>query len=617
MIKKYLYIFILSIAFIFYHKTLSGQQSPGKNDTFFLAKKKGMLGRFGKSISRAAPDDAPVKIENPFLQYKGKIIRKIETIRLGIGFNTADTVQQKNNLAIRTGKLFHKNTSDNVIKNNLFFKEGSLLFPYLLADNERYLRELPYIKDAWILVDFTENSTDSVDVVVLTKDVFSIGVKLNISNTHKGRVEVREENFMGSGTRLLFSTYYENPRSPQTGFGAELVRRNIGGSFIDWVSGYQDYKYAFSSDRNQESVIYTRIEKPLVTPYVPTTGALEWSYQRTRNVYDTDSIYRRNVKYSYYNIDAWFGYSLDSKRSLYENREIRVHKFVALRPFKLRFIEMPVRSKDTFNYGYTNSTAILASINIFRQVFYKTNFIYGFGRTEDVPEGFSIALTGGYSAKQNQGYIIKENIKRPYMGIDLSLANFRKKGLYINYTFRVGGYYAHRHLEDVDILFNIEHFTRLRKLSSNWYNRVFLGTGVTAQANQVLNTPLFLNSDFGLPYFGNGVLNSDLRATVKAESVFYNTTKVLGFRFAPFVFGDAILLKPSKDNLQHSDIFTAIGGGIRTRNENLVFGTVELRGFYFPRVNGQMKGWKIEINSNIRFKFKSRFISRPDFVIPN
>ncbi len=617
MIKKELYIFILFSAFIFFHKTISGQQSPGKSDTFFLAKKKGMLGRFGKSISRSAPDEAPVKVENPFLQYKGKIIRKIETIRLGIGFNFADTAQQKNNFAIRAGTLFHKNTSDNVIKNNLFFKEGSLLFPYLLADNERYLRELPFVKDAWILVDFAEGSTDSVDVVILTKDVFSIGGKLNINNTNKGRVEIREENFLGSGTRILFSAYHEKPRSPQTGFGGELIRRNIGGSFIDWVSGYQDYKYAFSSGRNQESVIYTRIEKPLVTPYVPTTGALEWSYQRTRNVYDTDSLYKTNVKYSYYNIDAWFGYSLDSKRSLYENKEIRVHKFVALRPFKLRFIEMPSKYKDTFNYGYTNSTAILASINIFRQVFYKTNFIYGFGRTEDVPEGFSIALAGGYSAKQNEGYFIKENIKRPYMGIDMSLANFRKKGLYINYTLRVGAYYRKKRLEDIDILLNIEHFTRLRKLSSNWYNRVFMGTGITAQANQVLNTPLFLNSDFGLPYFSNGVLNSDFRATIKAESVFYNTTKVLGFRFAPFVFGDAILLKPSKNNFQHSDIFTAIGGGVRTRNENLVFGTVELKGYYFPRVNGQMKGWKVELNSNIRFKFISRFISRPDFVIPN
>ena len=617
MLKKYLYIFILFSLFILFHQNVYGQQSPGKNDTFFLAKKKGILGRFGKSISRSIADDAPVKLENPFLKFKGKIIRSIETIRLGFEYKMDDTTQVKNNLAVRAGKRFHKNTSNTVIKNNLFFKEGTPLFPYLLADNERYLRDLPYIKDAWILVDLAEGSNDSVDVVVLTKDVFSIGGKLRISGSKKGRVEVREENFMGSGTRILFSAYHENPRSPQTGIGAEIIRRNIGGSFSDWVSGYQDYKYAFSSGRNEENIIYTRIEKPLVTPYFPTTGALEWSYQRTKNSYVGDSLYISDIKYAYYNIDGWYGYSLDNKRSLYENKEIRVHKFVALRTFKQSFILMPGRYKDTFDFHYTNSTGILASINIFKQIFYKTNFIYGFGRIEDVPEGFSAALTGGYTSKQNDGYIIKGNIKRPYAGIDLTLANFRKKGLYVNYTFRVGGYFHGKRFEDADILFNIEHFTRLRKLSSNWYNRVFMSTGITVQANQVLNTPLFLNSDFGLPYFNNGSLNSDLRGTVKAESVFYNTTKILGFRFAPFVFGDAILLKPSKYSLKYTDLFTAVGGGVRTRNENLVFGTIELKGFYFPRLNGNMRDWKIEVNSNIRFRFKSSFIRRPDFIIAN
>jgi len=144
-----------------------------------------------------------------------------------------------------------------------------------------------------------------------------------------------------------------------------------------------------------------------------------------------------------------------------------------------------------------------------------------------------------------------------------------------------------------------------------------MSTGITAQANPVLNAPLYLNSNFGLPYFNNGTLKSDLRATVKLESVFYNTTKILGFRFAPFVFGDAILLKPTKMGLKQSDIFTAIGGGVRTRNENLTFGTIELRAYYFPRTNGEIKGWKIELNSNIRFKFRSSFISRPDFIIAN
>lgn len=617
MIKKNLYIFILFSTFILFCFTVPGQQTPDKSDTFFLAKKKGILGRFGKSISRSIADEAPAKIENPFLKYKGKIIRSIETIRLGFEYKMDDTTQVKNSLAVRAGRRLHKNTRANVIKNNLFFKEGSIVFPYLLADNERHLRELPYIRDAWILVDLSEGSSDSVDVVILTKDVFSIGGKLRLSGRAKGRAEIREENFLGSGTRILFSAYHEKPRSPQTGIGAEIIRRNISGSFIDWVSGYQDYKFAFSSGRNQENIIYTRIEKPLVTPYFPTTGALEWSYQRTKNAYNGDSLYKSDIKYAFYTIDGWYGYSLDNTRSLYENKEIRVHRFVALRAFKQSFILMPTRFKDTFDFHYTNATGMLASINVFKQIFYKTNFIYGFGRIEDVPEGFSASFTGGYASKQNDGYVVKGNIKRPYAGTDLTLSNFRKKGLYVNYTLRIGGYFAHRHFEDVDILFNIDHFTRLRKLSSNWYNRVFLSSGVTLQANQVLNTPLFLNSDFGLPYFNNGTLNSDFRSTVKIESVFYNTTKVLGFRFAPFVFSDAILLKPSKHNFNRSDIFTAVGGGVRTRNENLVFGTIELKAFYFPRVNGIMKSWQIELNSNIRFRFKSSFIRRPDFIVAN
>lgn len=609
MIKQGCYICIFFSAFIFIYNPVAAQGDPAKNDTFFLAKKKGLLGRFGKSISRTPPDEAPEKVENPFLQYKGKIIRSIESMQLGFQYDIDDTSRIKNDLGVRLAKTFHKNSAKSVIEKNLFFKKGDHLSPYLLADNERYLRELVYIKDARILVEFAVGSTDSVDVVVLTKDVFSIGGKLNISSKDKGRVELREENFMGSGSRVLISGYYENPRSPNTGIGGEWIKRNIAGSFIDLIAGYQDYGNAFSSDRNQETIFYTRLEKPLVTPYIPTTGALEWTYRRTRNVFNTDSVYRDSIKYINYNLDAWFGYSLDNRRSLYENKEIRVHRFIAIRGFRQFFQTIPTIYKTQYDSRFTDFTGALASLNIFRQVFYKTSFIYGFGRKEDIPEGFNAAVTGGY--------VEKEDIKRPYAGIDLSLANFRKKGLYVNYTFRIGGYFYRKRFEDVDFLLGVDHFTRLRKLRPNWYNRIFMSSGLTAQANPVLNTPLYLNNIYGLPYFSNGTLKSDMRATFKVESVFYNTTKILGFRFAPFVFSDAVLLKPTKMNLKHSDIFTAIGGGVRTRNENLTFGTVELRAYYFPRTNGDMKGWKIELNSNIRFRFRSTFISRPDFVIAN
>ncbi len=609
MIKQGCYIVLFFSALIFFNKSLLAQDTPAKSDTFFLAKKSGLLGRLGRSISITPPDEAPVKIENPFLKYKGKIIRNIETISLGFEYDFEDTTHIGSGIAVRVGKFFHKNTTSKVIERNLFFKTGNRLSPYLLADNERFLRDLIYIKDARIYVEYAEGSTDSVDVVVLTKDVFSIGGKILIGSLQEGRGEVSEENFLGSGTRLQFSLYHDQKRFPQNGIGGELVRRNIGGSFIDFVAGYQDYKYAFTSGRNQETVFYTRLEKPLVTPYIPSTGALEWSYQRTRNVYQTEALYKDSIKYAYYTIDGWFGYSLDSKRSLYENKEIRRHRFVALRGFKQFYQAIPDAYKTGANIIFTDFTGALASLNIFRQVFYKTKFIYGFGRNEDIPEGFSVALTAGY--------VNKQKIKRPYSGLDISFANFKNKGFYSNFTFRAGGYFYRQRFEDIDLLFNVDHFTRLRKLSSSWFNRVFIAAGITAQANPVLNTPLYLNSGFGLPYFRNGLLNSDLRATVKAETVFYNTKKILGFRFAPFAFADAILLKPTKQNIKQSDIFTAFGGGVRTRNENLVFGTIELRGYWFPRVNGDMQGWKIEVNSNIRFRFRSSFISRPDFIIAN
>ena len=159
--------------------------------------------------------------------------------------------------------------------------------------------------------------------------------------------------------------------------------------------------------------------------------------------------------------------------------------------------------------------------------------------------------------------------------------------------------------------------TSLKKLGNNWYQRTFITTGIAAQINPVFNAPLFLNSVYGLPYFNPENINSDLRSTIKLESVFYNLKKVLGFRFAPFIFSDFSLLKPTKGNFNKSDGFSAVGGGVRTRNENLVFGTMELKAYYFPRTNGDMNVWKIELNTNIRFKYNSTFIKRPDFVNAN
>ncbi len=612
------YHIIIVCFFCFAAIRLCAQHEQEKPDTFFLAKKKGLMGRLGRSISTTPPpEDAPQKVENPFLKFKGKIIRSVEVLSLGFQRNIYDTSLVKYNLGIRLANVFHKNSTEKVIRRNLFFVQGDRLYPYLFADNERYLRDLSFIQDARILVDFAENSIDSVDVLVLTKDVFSLGAKLKIDDRTRGRIEVSDENIAGSATKFTISGLYDEPRQPQRALAAELVRRNIGGSFVDWTAGFSNFSSSYSSGRWEESKIYTRIDKPLVTPFIPTTGSLEGGYYQSNDAYQSGPSYKSNYKYRYYNADGWFAYSLDNRRRLYNNREIRIHNFVAMRAFTYHFTAIPDKFKDTFNFIFTNTTAALASINIFKQIFYKTSFLYGFGRSEDVPEGFSISLIGGYATKKNPGYFIKGPVNRPYSGLDFGFGNFDKTGFYSNFTFRTGGYFYRGRFEDLNILFNVEHFTRLRKINNYWYQRTFINTGFTTQINPALDAPLYINNVFGLPYFNPGGLSSDLRATVKLESVYYNSKKILGFRFAPFSFTDFAFLKPTRLGLKSGDLYTAFGGGIRTRNENLVFGTIELKGYYFPRTTGSMKPWRIEVSTNIRFKYNSSFIRRPDFVSAN
>src|SRR5260221_9315503 len=87
------------------------QQVPtNESDTFFLAKKKGLFGRLGRSISLSPPGPVPVKVANPYLKFAGKAIRNIRFAILDFDRNIYDSTDIQNNFGIRVAKVFHKPT---------------------------------------------------------------------------------------------------------------------------------------------------------------------------------------------------------------------------------------------------------------------------------------------------------------------------------------------------------------------------------------------------------------------------------------------------------------------------------------------------------------------------
>jgi len=603
--------FVTSLLYLFISLQAICQQVDKNADSFQVARQK----EIHKEPEKLIQDGLSVAEKNPFLIYTGKTIRSVRIKSLGFETDINDTTLLKGGLGVALGDALHKSTKQPIITNNLFFKEGDKVNPYLLADNERFLRDLVYIQDAVIIVKRTPDDISAVDILVMIKDVFSFGPGVGIGGTKKYKLELKEENLGGTGTKVAASTLYDGNRQPKFGWGAEFLRRNVRGSFVNWGMGFKNYNNAFNSNRNEENIYYVKIEKPLVSQYLRWMGSFDISFNKTSNNYLSDSLYKSDFKYSYYNIDGWFAYVFGSRKRMYSNIKSITRKFIAVRGFKQHFNDIPDRNDINYDGSYSNGRGLLASVSIFKQNYFRATYIYGFGRNEDVPEGFSASLIGGYSMRKDSLY--DKSRTRPYYGIDLQRGKLNHKGFYSGYTFRLGGHHYNQKWEDVDLLMNVDHFTRLKQINSRWYKRYFLSAGFAKQFVPVLDQALLLRSPFGLPYFEYGYVSADLRATVKSELVYYHTKRFLGFGFAPFAFADIILLKPTKQNFSKSDIYSGLGTGFRIRNENLIFGTIEARMSYFPRILPNMNHFKIKFNTNLRYKYNSSFIRRPDFVSPN
>jgi hypothetical protein len=606
---------LFTIALFIILPILGNSQITKYDTSFFLSSKKGLIGALGKSISvsnpiSGIPQNSAEKNAAEFEPFEGKFIRTISINKLQFNKMVNDTSFNNSNIFNQIGNKLHISTHQQVVKKNLFFKIGERVDPNLLADNEKFLRDLSFLQDARIIIVPIKENADEVDILVLVKDVFPIGGSVSEVNTNLFDMEINNDNILGSGNRLKFKQLFDTKRNPKYSYGLEFLTRNIGGSFLNVAAGINFERPTFNSSKREENSYFLRGELPLVSPYHPYTGGFDLSVNNTQNAYSSDSLYNQQLKYGYYNADLWLGYSLGAKERMLDNLGTRKRNILSARVLHRYFTVRPDTLQFLYDSRYTDVTGMLFSYTVFERDFYHTNFIYGFGRNEDLPEGFSLSFTGGWADRQN--------ISRLYIGFEYQRSYFNNKKAFLNYTLKSGGYLNKNKAEDISALASIELITPLKKLKRrNWFVRHFLSGSVTFQKFIRLNDPLRVSSIFGIPKIRDTRIDGTARVTINAETVFYNTFKLVGFNFAPFIFSNLSYLKLSALDPADAAVYSALGTGLRSRNENLVFGTMELKAYYFPKVVENMNSWNISLTTNLRFRYQTDLIQKPDFVIVN
>jgi hypothetical protein len=536
-----------------------------------------------------------------FLPYQGKGIRSIIIRQLRFEKLFTDTSKVVHYPGKNLIEHLHTDTKEWVIRNNLFIKEKTALNANLVADNERYLRSLEYIYDARILVNPIRGIPDSVDLVVITKDFMSINLALHDLSTSLLNTTIGDVNFLGRAQKVQFTALFDKQRNPPFGYEILLKKNSIATTFINATIAYSKIKPDLSDGTPDEEAFYAKLERPLISQYLHMAGGLMVGMNEAHNNYHKpDTTFNR---YHYNISDTWIGYNLGVRKFLFL-QSVKNRQFISLRYFRQHFTEVPYQVGERLNFRFNDKQAILAQFTFFNQGFYKTNYVYGFGITEDIPFGYNIAFTTG---------LYKQLLlKRPYLGIDANRYIVTRNGKLMQYFLRTGTFLNNGRFQDAALLIGARAYSPIL-LYKSLKIRQYFSLSYTRQINRAGLDLLHINNAYGLRYFNLDSASGDQRLNLQTETFVFLLYKVLGFRFAPFVFGDVAVLTPEHKTFAKSDYYYGLGGGMRVRNENLVFGTIELRCIYFPG-KSQQDAFKFTLSTNIRFRYNSIYVKPPDII---
>ena len=559
--------------------------------------------------SKPMVDSSKINLDNQIkiLQsYSGKRINTIVIKQQNLATNIDANDSNLKDFFTKMGNTLQSNTDIKRIKENLFFKEWDVLDPSVIAYNEKWLRDLSYIQDAKITVSITPYDSNQVDLLVVTKDLFNYGGEVLINNKNAYSAKINNINFLGTGNSIQLIQNFENERTPKSGWGYDVGLRNLLGSFISINAGMNQYGNNLANNMLSAKKNYISIQRPILHPNSKWLGGMEYLENVNENVFPSkwDTIFNQQLNYNLKHKDIWIGYQLTKQNKRIKLNEYR--QFIQYRHLENNFKERPTDYLLQLDRNYQNLKADFISYTLVRQSVYRTRYLYGLGRYEDLPIGQSLTWT-----------IASHKIEKetaPYFGFKFEQYKLSKKENYHHIVANIASSYFNQSIQDFRFLTSLEQFSKLKYLNNGLGYRRILNLSFTQTLKNKYNDALRINSIYGIPELNREQINGGTRLSCNWETVVYNNHPIWGFKSAPFVFGNLTYIRTVSDPILKGDIYSSVGSGIRVRNENLVFGTIELKGFYFPRTNQQLSPWNFSLITNLRFKYNSNIVEKPNYV---
>jgi len=546
-----------------------------------------------------------VLLNRQFDQHNFKIVRRVSITPFdAFGYSLNDSLRKPRTFLEKSGNAVHIRTARSRIRQVLLFRPGQPLLPQALAESERLLRQTNEILDARVLVNELTATRDSVDILVYTTDVFSVtgGYELR-GGPGQAIVTAGDQNFLGLGHQL--SNRYQYGRDlPQT-WGYEATYQVPFRNFV-YAEGH--YFNEFESHSGGVSA-----RRDFYSPSARWAGALTADAFNIRLVLPRDAPplpdQQPNFQVrSYTSQTLWVGRAL----------RLRSYDLGYENPGRLIVAGSVVNEHHTTNPTNTpddrTRTIFLGSVGYSVRRYYKDKYLFGFGRTEDVPAGTLLSLTTGYETNAVGS--------RRYLDARIAAAGYSERQGYLYGSLDFGTFQRINDggWEQGLLSGQVLYFTRRYRVG-NYQSRHLLNARVTAGFNrypaEVLLSGVNSNPDGVRGFQPTSQILATSRFLANYEGTVYTPLSLLGFRVAVLAFADLAMVNerigggsPFGGNAPYS----GFGLGLRFRNELTVLRTFQFLLGYYPRGQLSANGLRLFETNRDSYNFSDFSFGQPSVI---
>jgi hypothetical protein len=530
----------------------------------------------------------------PYSEFQGKIIRNINVLTLDpFGYSAQDTAAGPQNMALEAGNRLHVKTQVFTIKNILLIRGNQPFDSLRVNESERLIRSQSYVADVSFDVVPVAGSKDSLDIHVRVLDKWSF-IPAADASTARLTVGFTENDFAGFGHE--FQNAYTWNRSN----GKNAVATNY--SIPDIRNSYLSTALHYNIDEHGDFSEAIAIDRPFFSPLARWAAGMIVARQFQKDSFPDPVLGSMMQDLRFTTQDYWAG---TATRILKGNtEEERMTKgVIAGRYLRVRYYEKPDELHDSL-HEYADEDFCMAGVGISTRTYFRDNYIFNFGVTEDVPVGRVLGIIGGYQ--------VRDNVGRPYLGARASYGTYYAWG-YFSPTAEYGTFFHGPYLEQGVVTLGANYFSNLSEIGS-WKIRQFIKPQVTWGLKRFSYDSLTINNENGIRGFsGSSRGTKKIVLTIQTQS--YAPWKVFGFRFGPFLLCSFGILGNESSGFKNSPLFSQLGIGTLIRNDHLVLSDFQLSVAYYPSIPGSgFNIFKANAFVTTDFGFRDFDFGKPEIV---